>query len=88
MVPKPSLLSLPQGYDVTKENYAMVLERDGGFPLPTMLGFNEEGTPDGSVPFEDFMGPNGSNTTQVWIVLKKCCVNAAKIVWMGQAGSL
>ena len=61
----------------------MVLERDGGFPLPTMLGFNEEGTPDGSVPFEDFMGPNGSNTTQVWI---KCehvgdCLDQGRFGW-------
>ena len=42
----------------------MVLERDGGFPLPTMLGFNEEGMPDGSVPFEDFLGPSGANASQ------------------------
>jgi len=61
---------------VTKENYAMVLERDGGFPLPTMLGFNEEGMPDGSVPFEDFLGPNGANSSQarglVWDDISMC----------------
>jgi hypothetical protein len=53
---------------VTKENYAMVLERDGGFPLPTMIGFNEEGMPDGSVPFEDFIAPTAGTTAQVWRV--------------------
>ncbi|GAX73326.1 hypothetical protein CEUSTIGMA_g780.t1 [Chlamydomonas eustigma] len=59
------IIALAQlGYDVTKENYAMVLERDGGFPLPTMLGFNEEGMPDGSVPFDEFMGPNAGNSSQ------------------------
>ena len=29
------LIALGQlGYEITKENYAMVLERDGGLPLP------------------------------------------------------
>lgn len=46
------LIALGQlGYEITKENYAMVLERDGGLPLPQLAGFNEEGNPDGTQPF-------------------------------------
>mmetsp|Transcript_33515 Transcript_33515/g.99767 ORF Transcript_33515/g.99767 Transcript_33515/m.99767 type:complete len:622 (-) Transcript_33515:364-2229(-) len=51
------------GYDVTKENYELVRSREGGFPLPTIRGFNEEGMPDGSEPFYQ-PGPSGPSPAQ------------------------
>lgn len=38
-------------------------QREGGFSIPTMRGFNEDGMPDGSEPFFA-AGPSGPTTSQ------------------------
>lgn len=48
---------------MTKENFELVQAREGGFTLPTIRGFNEDGMPDGTEPFYQ-PGPSGPTTSQ------------------------
>lgn len=58
------IISLAQkGYEINKENFDLVQQREGGFSVPTMRGFNEDGMPDGSETFYA-SGPSGPTTSQ------------------------